>query len=198
MAKLDHPVSLSLWAVICREAEMLNQGRLLKAILLLMVAMTAGALILLALEGKPIRPVPMGYSLHSQCRLNSSDIDLQTEVGLELGRWRDIKVYFELNNGCLSSRFGPTGTLAISYHFVISNSGNSTGKDGQIYPTNRWRSQLPCLNVPAGSERTLRVCLLRDSAESKQTVIQGRQLDILQSKLVKLCQINRKSSPKKP
>ena len=196
MAKLDYPVGLPLWPVICREAEMLNQGRLLKAILLLMVAMTAGALILLALEGKPIRRVPMGYSLHSQSQLNSFDIDLQTEVGLELGRWRDIKVYFELDNGSLSSRFGPTGTLAISYHFVISNGG--VGKDGQIYPTNRWRSQLPCLNTPAGSERTLRVCLLRDSVDSKQTLNQSRQLDILQSKLVKFCRINRKSSPKKP
>ncbi|MCK4629058.1 MAG: hypothetical protein KAT56_08635 [Sedimentisphaerales bacterium] len=196
MAKLDHPVGLPLWPVICREAEMLNQGRLLKAVLLLMVAMTAGALILLALEGKPIRRVPMGYSLLSQSRLNSFDIDLQTEVGLELGRWQDIKVYFELDNGRLSSRFGPTGTLAISYHFVISN--GSTGRDGQIYPTNRWRSQMPCLNTSTGSERTLRICLLRDSAKSKQTGNQGSQLDILQSKLVKLCQINRKSSRKKP
>ena len=196
MAKLDYPVGLPLWPVICREAEILNQGRLLKAILLLMVAMTTGALILLALEGKPIRRVPMGYSLHSQSQLNSFDIDLQTEVGLELGRWRDIKVYFELDNGSLSSRFGPTGTLAISYHFVISNGG--VGKDGQIYPTNRWRSQLPCLNTSAGSERTLRVCLLRDSVDSKQTLNQSRQLDILQSKLVKFCRINRKSSPKKP
>jgi len=196
MAKLDHPVSLSPWVVICREAEMLNQGRLLKAILLLMVAMTAGALILLALEGKPVRRVPMGYSLLSQSRLNSFDIDLQTEVGLELGRWRDIKVYFESNNGRLSSRFGPTGTLAISYHFVISN--GSTGKDGQIYPTNRWRSQLPCLNTSSGSERTLRVCLIRDTTRSKQTDNQGSQLDILQGKLVKLCRINRKNSPKKP
>jgi len=190
MANLDRTGSLSVKAVVCREAKMVNQGRLIKVMFLLMGAMTVGTLILLALAGKPIQP--MRYSLTSQIQtpMNSIHDALKTEAGIELGRWRRIEVCCEQDEGRLSSRFGPTGKLAVNYHFVIS--GGQTGSDGRVYSTDCWLQQLA---ASAGSGQTIKICLLspaQSGSKSALTSNQSQQLITLVNNLRKICRIKRK------
>jgi hypothetical protein len=166
---------------------MSNQGRLIKVMLLLIAAMTAGALVLLGLEGKPIKP--MAYSLSSQARLSPLHTALDTESGLTPGRWQQIEYTYLKNAGQLTSRFGPTGSLATGYHFIISD--GSVGNDGQIFPSLRWRRQLSC-QKPDGSScgnGNIRICVIRSRAFPTGTPQQNRRLVNLVSKLTKNCQI---------
>ena len=166
---------------------MVNQGRLIKVMLLLVAAMTGGALILLGLEGKPIKP--MAYSLSSQAQLSPVHKVLDIDVGVELRRWERVEYCYRANKGGLSSRFGLTGTLAMSNHFVISDGG--VGKDGQIYTSVRWRRQLACQG--AGGRRygqgVVRICVISSTAYPEGTPRQDQRLVSLVSNLTKQCQI---------
>ncbi len=167
---------------------MVNQGRLTKVMLMLVVAMTTGALVLLALEGKPIKPMP--FSLSSQIQLNNIHSTLGTEAGIELGRWNRIEVSYTSEQSALSLLQSINNKQSQGYHFVISN--GSVGKDGQIFATPRWLKQLPCNNGKA-SDRTIKICLVTDSAASrKSTIQQASQLEDLAKSLVLSCQIEPK------
>jgi len=170
-----------------REVEMVNQGRLTKVMLLLVVAMTAGALVLLALEGKPIKPMP--FSLSSQIQLNNIHSTLGTEAGIELGRWNRIEVSYLPEKSNLFSENRLSNQISNDYHFVISN--GSLGKDGQIFATHRWLKQLSCNNL--ASDRTIKICLITDAATPrKSTLQQTSQLEDLAKSLVLSCQIEPK------
>ena len=185
MAIFDKPLLLPIRAAICREAEMVSQGRMVRVMVLLMAAMTAGALVLLALEGKPIKP--MAFSLSSQTRLRSAHVALATKAAIEPGRWEDqIEVSYACNNGALSSQVGPA--LSMNYHFVISD--GSVGQDGQIFATTRWTKQLGC-PVPGDSPQanhTIRICLICDGAPADPSPRQRQQLETLVCSLGKHCQ----------
>jgi len=172
-----------------RDVRMNDQGRLAKVMLVLVVSMTAGALVLLSLQGNPIQPMP--FSLSSQSRLTSADTALGTEIGIEQGRWQSIEVSYYSSAACLSSSFGLTGEMALRYHFVISD--GTEGKDGQIYASNRWVKQLSCLNPGQGSYngQAIRICLMvKDCQNPLSTSRQMRQLEALVISLSKHCQID--------
>jgi hypothetical protein len=174
-----------------REVRMESQGRLVKVMFVLIFAMSAGALILLALEGKPIKPLP--FSLASQMRLNSPDHALGTEIGIQPGRWLSVEVSYRPNQGQLSQRYGLVGELAESHHFVIADP--SSGNDGQIYASQRWVKQLSCKDSPDNplDKRTIRICLLTgDPSRPISSNRQAQQLDNLVSTLVKYCRIEPK------
>ena len=67
---------------------MVSQGRLTKVMLTLIAAMTAGSLLLLTLEGKPIKP--MAFSLSSQTQLTSVENALCTETGIKPDYWKNL------------------------------------------------------------------------------------------------------------
>lgn len=164
---------------------MVNHGRLAKVIILLMLSMTGGALLLLTLEGKPIKPMP--FSLSSQVRLPSVELTLGTENGIDRDRWRDIEISYHSNNGYLSDEFGLSGPLAREYHFVISD--GSGGHDGEIYASHRWTKQLTCEQSPGAfaNPDTIRICLLGDAKTRQSTPRQIRQLEILVKSLDRNC-----------
>ncbi len=151
-----------------------------------MAAMTAGALVLLMLEGKPIRP--MAFSLTSQTQLRSVNMVLGTEAGIELGRWKRIEVSYSNSAGLLSER-GLIGPLSSQVHFVISD--GSVGRDGEIFASRCWIEQRSCLGLPEGgdSARTIRICLIGDRSSRRATTSQHHQLEVLVTSLVKHCQI---------
>lgn len=153
-----------------------------------MAAMTTGALILLAFEGKPIKP--MAFSLSSQTPLKSVHSVLGTQAGIELGHWQQIEVSYESNQGRLSAGNGPTGSLTMAYHFIISN--HATGMDGQIFATYRWARQLECINLKNSSNfpRIIRICLIVEPDDDLITPQQSRQIEKLVSSLKKYCQIS--------
>lgn len=171
-----------------RDVRMNDQGRLAKVMLVLVVSMTAGALVLLSLQGNPIKPMP--FSLSSQSRLTSADTALGTEIGIEQDRWQGIEVSYCASESCLSSSLGLTGEMALRYHFVISD--GTEGRDGQIYASNRWVKQLTCLNPSRGSYngQAIRICLMvKDPQNPLSSSKQMRQLEALVMSLSKHCRI---------
>jgi len=165
-----------------------EQVRLTKVMMLLVAAMTGGALLLLALEGKPIQP--MSYSLASQAEFSSVQAALGTETSIQPGRWQRIEIHCRDRSALRVGAEGLTGDLGVRYHFVISDGGR--GSDGQIYASDRWAQQLACLNLPAsvGDARTIRICILtQGSGRSQPTPRQTAQLDNLISSLVRHCHI---------
>lgn len=166
-----------------------DQGRLTKVMLLLIMAMTVGALILLGLEGKPVKPMP--FSLSTQIQLASINNAMGTDVGIEPGRWQRVEVFYRNPNQKMDMEKGLTGEWATAYHFIISS--RNTGTDGQIYASDRWAKQLSCLHPTEGpyDSQTIRICLATEDAHQKTcSDLQALQLQKLVSKLVKTCQID--------
>ena len=163
-----------------------DQGRLLKVLAVLVATMTGGALVLLTLEGRPVKP--MAFSLSSQVQLRSIHSVLGTQPGVELAPWQRIEIETRGDQGELSQRHGLSTKLALAYHFVIAN--GSAGKDGEIYASHRWTKQLACyLTGVPGEANTIRICLIVDPEQSGTTGRQARQLEDLVSTLVRYCQI---------
>jgi len=176
-----------------------HQGRLLKVMLTLVVAMTSGSLILLALEGKPIQPLP--YSLSTETLLNPVETALQTEIPIELGRWRRIDVSYQSNQGQFSPQLGLTGEYEQKYHIIIPD--ESTEPNNHIYSTYRWTKQLPCFDPPNGlvNQQVIKICLLTDNnTQNACSPIQVRQLQNVVDYLIKTCDIepNIRWRPDKP
>lgn len=167
-----------------------NQGRLIKVIFLLMITMTVGALLLLALEGKPIKPMS-SYNLFSQTKLSSVYNALGTEAGIEPGLWQNFEIRFEDNNGRLTAQSGPTRGLLNDYHFVISD--GSDDRDGHIYATSLWANQMAVSPDRLNDSRTIQICLIRPQGyadKSISTSKQARQLETLLTSLIKHCQMS--------
>ena len=163
-----------------------DQARVVKVIFSLMLAMTAGALILLKLEGKPIKPG--GASLYSLTKLSSVYTALGTDARIEPGRWQRLEIaYTMIRESNLSSKGQLTGPLTLNYHFVIGD--GTTIADGQIIPTDRWIRQLAALNRDSQSDprQTIQISLMGDPLTQKSTAKQTRQLDALILSLARNC-----------
>lgn len=172
-----------------------DQGRLTKVMLLLVMAMTIGALILLGLEGKPVKPMP--FSLSTQVQLTSINNAMGTDVGIEPGRWQRVDVTYRTPQQNMSLETNLSGEWATAYHFIISSC--NTGTDGQIYASDRWVKQLNCLHPGSGLQsgkgrydsQTIRICLVsQDSRRKACSDVQALQLQKLVSQLIKTCQID--------
>jgi len=175
-----------------KDVRVSDQGRLTKVMLLLIMAMTVGALVLLGLEGKPIKPMP--FSLATQGQLTSINTAMGTDVGIEPGRWQRLEVSYRTPLAQMNLEDGLTGEYATAYHFIISD--ENSGRDGQIYASDRWTKQLSCLHPTQGpyNRQTIRICLLcRDSGHRTGSDLQAQQLQKLVSNLVKNCQIAAKN-----
>jgi hypothetical protein len=171
-----------------KDVRVSDQGRLTKVMLVLIGAMTAGALILLGLEGKPIKPMP--FSLATQRQLTSVNTAMGTDVGIEPGRWQQIDVIYRTSQQQINLENGLAGDWATAYHFIIAN--QSSGKNGQIYASDRWAKQLNCLHPTHGpfNSQTIRICLIsQDSSQKISSNLQAQQLQKLIENLVKNCQI---------
>ncbi len=162
---------------------MLNHGRLIKVMLLLMMAMTAGALILFALEGRPIKPT--AFSLSSHYRMPEIRNTLGIPHDVDLGQWRDIEISYQYNNGQLTDGGRLSGSFSSQYHLVI----NSSMIDGQgpIFASPKWSSQSSC-DLPdrsLGTPQTIRICVVITSTNENGTSKQVRLLETLVSYLAK-------------
>jgi len=166
---------------------MAQQGRLTKVMFALMTAMTVGSVVLLSLEGKPIKPMAFSLASERQSPLSSVHTVLGTEAGLDVARWRHIEISYRANAGQLSSEQGLSGSLALNYHFVISD--GSGGQDGEIFASHRWTKQMPCLS-PSGlvsGEDTIEICLMGDPANPQCSPTQARRLERLARSLMRHC-----------
>ena len=164
---------------------MVNQGRLTRVIIVLVVSMTLGALVLLTLEGKPIKP--MAFSLSSQTQLPSVHQVLGTTVGIDVSRWRRIEISYVSSEGIPSLADGRAGVLSVRYHFIIGN--GRAGRDGEVYASHRWIKQFPCLDGSADGDGrdAIKICIIANSRGNRMTPRQASQLEMLVSSLNRNC-----------
>ncbi len=162
-----------------------NQGRLVNAIIILMVSMTAGALVLLALEGKPLKPVAFSLSSSSEINTNVSRETIGTRNGITPDKWANIEITFSSDYNEVVNR-ATTGPLDTENHFVICD-GSHNSIDGQIIATTTWYNQ-NSVNDPFASD-VIRVCMLSGNGSFKPTPWQYNRLESLVNRLAKHCNI---------
>lgn len=157
---------------------MSNQPRVIKVLSALVVSMTIGAIVLMALGNNAPSAGP--FSLLVYCRLDPIEKAVNSLAPQSPGRWNEIEIYYSGtkggNIGQLASLEGLGGPDDINCHFCICN--GLGGKDGQIQLTEKWQRQWSSRPDTTwyGSGQTIRICVIGDSKSSGPTNYQHRRL----------------------
>mgnify|MGYP001262177541 CR=1 FL=1 len=153
---------------------MSNQPRVVKVLGALLVSMTVGAFVLMALGNNPPSAGP--FCLSAYYRLTSVDQAVQSKACQTPNRWTSIEIFFSGTRG--GSPQQAAGTVD-NCHFVIGN-GAGDG-DGEIQPTEQWQKQYSIQpgRTWQGSGKTVRVCLIGDGVQTMPTDYQLKRLEML-------------------
>jgi len=143
---------------------MSDQPRVAKVLAALLISMTLGAIVLLALGNNP--PSAGAFSLWSYSKLNPVDTAIASRAPQAPQRWNCIEVYYSNtkagNIEQLASLNGLTSPEDLNCHFSICN--GLGGRNGQIQPTEKWQRQWS--SIPGktwyGTGQTIRICLIAD------------------------------------
>ncbi len=160
---------------------MVNQPRTAKVLFSLVVSMTIGAAVLLALEKRPLPPG--AFSLASYTRLGSVGETIETYGPVSPNRWQCVEVFYSNttggNIGQIASLNGLRDSEDVNLHFLICNGYG--GQDGQIQTSQKWMRQWSC--VPGGnwygSSKTIRVCLIADGGTNLPSEFQIKRTNLL-------------------
>ena len=174
---------------------MSNQPRVVKVLLALLVSMTAGAIVLMALSGRP--PLAGPFSLASYIGLDPIAEALRSRVAQQPQRWRSVEVYFSGtpagNIEQLTSLYGLPKAEDLNCHFVVCN-GAGAG-NGQVLSTPRWQRQWSIVSSRAwsGLNQTIRICVIADGKDATHTEYQIKRTYALIEKLSQKFTIQPKS-----
>ncbi|MBN1795522.1 MAG: hypothetical protein JW804_02510 [Sedimentisphaerales bacterium] len=143
---------------------MTDQPRVAKVLVVLLISMTTGAVVLMAVNGKPPSAGP--FCLSTYYRLDPVEEAILSEATQNASRWNCIEIYFSGtkagNIEQLSSLAGHTSPEQIDCHFVVCN--GLGGADGEILKTKKWQRQWSI--VPGrnwyGTPQTIRICVVAD------------------------------------
>ncbi len=153
---------------------MSNQPRVVKVLGALLVSMTVGAFVLMALGNNPPSAGP--FCLSAYYRLTSVDQAVQSKACQTPNRWASIEIFFSGAKG-VSAR--QAAEIADNCHFVIGNGSGSD--DGEIQPTEQWQKQYSIQpgRTWQGSGKTIRICLVGDGVQTMPTDYQLKRLEML-------------------
>ncbi|PKL51062.1 MAG: hypothetical protein CVV39_00515 [Planctomycetes bacterium HGW-Planctomycetes-1] len=146
-----------------------------KILIYLVVSMTIGAALLMALDSQSISAG--AFSLASYSSLGSIPSVTQTRQGTTADRWDRIEVFYSNTKGGdlaqLASLHGLTSPDDLNFHFLVCNSLGAM--DGQIQSTEKWLNQWSALPGAAwyGSSKTIRICVI---GEGKRTPASDYQI----------------------
>jgi hypothetical protein len=146
------------------QGNMSNQPRVTKVLVVLLVSMTTGAVVLMALGNHPPSAGP--FCLSTYYRLDPIQQAVCSRVAQSPGRWESIEVYYSGtkagNIDQIASLSGLANSDDINCHFVVCN--GLGGSDGQVQTTEKWQKQWSVIpdHTWYGSGRTIRVCLVAD------------------------------------
>lgn len=154
---------------------MSNQPRVVKVLGALLVSMTIGAFVLMALGNNA--PADGPFSLSAYYRLSSVDQAVQSKACQAPNRWASIEIFFSGTKG--GSLQQPAGAVDMNCHFVICN--GSGGGDGEIQKTEQWQKQwgIQPGRTWQGSDKTIRICLIGDGVNTLPTDYQLKRLEML-------------------
>jgi hypothetical protein len=171
------------------------QLRVWKALLLLLISMTGGAILLMTLGDNP--PSGGAFCLSSYYKLASADQAVASRAMQAMGRWRRIEVCYSGTRGgnieSLAWLQGLTQLQDLECHFVICN--GLGGEDGLILTTDRWEDQQfvhSSLNG-YGPDETIRICLVSDGRYIYPTDCQVKRVESLVDTLCRRFSINAES-----
>ncbi|MHC4423616.1 MAG: N-acetylmuramoyl-L-alanine amidase [Planctomycetota bacterium] len=160
---------------------MSNQPRVAKVLAALLVSMTAGAVVLMALGNNPPSAGP--FCLVSYYRLNPVEKAIRSHTTQSRNRWNSIEIYYSGtkagNIEQLASLMGMASPEDINCHFCLCN--GLGGSDGQIQKTEKWQRQWSIIPGPTwhGSGQTIRICIIADSQSSRPTDSQIKRAEAL-------------------
>ncbi len=157
------------------------QLRVWKALLMLLVSMTAGAILLMSLGNNP--PSGGAFCLSSYYKLASPDQAVASRTEQMADRWQRIEICYSGTRGgnieWLAYLQGLSRLQDLECHFVLCN--GLGGDDGQILTTARWDSQQFVrfsLNGEGG-QGTVRICLVSDGRQTYPTDCQIKRVEAL-------------------
>ena len=174
---------------------MSNQPRVAKVLAALLISMTAGAIVLMALGNNPPSAGP--FALSNYYRLDPVKEAVFSRAAQRPGRWNRIEIYYSDtragNIEQLAVLSGLAGPEDINCHFVICN-GLGAG-DGQILPTEKWQRQWSIIPGQTwyGSGQTIRICIIADSRTARPTDFQIKRTEALVEGLYRKFDIQAKS-----
>ncbi len=157
---------------------MSNQPRVAKVLAALLVSMTAGAIVLMALGNNP--PSAGAFCLSSYYHLNPIEKTITPQAAQYPARWSSIEIYYSGtkagNIEQLASMTGLANREDLNCHFVVCN--GLGGSDGQIQSTEKWRRQWSIIPGKTwyGSGQTIRICVIADSKNARLTDCQVKRI----------------------
>ena len=171
---------------------MITQLRVWKVLLVLLVSMTSGAIVLMALRDNP--PLAGAFCLSSYCRLTPMDAAISSRSQQSFDYWHDIEIYYSGtrvgNIDWLASLNGFRNPKDLNCHFVICNGYG--GEDGQIQTTERWQDQATVRSgqIQDDNRKTIRICIVSDGKTTFPTDCQVRRAETLIETLCRHFRIN--------
>jgi hypothetical protein len=160
---------------------MSRQPRVAKVLAALLVSMTVGAFILMALGNNP--PSAGAFCLSSYYRLDSIEKTAFAGLVQPQARWNSIEVFYSGtsagNIDQLTSLAGLADSQDLNCHFVICN--GLRGDDGFIQTTDRWNSQCAAPSSYGGrnARQTIRICIVADGKSANPTEFQMKRTEAL-------------------
>lgn len=146
---------------------MTGQPRQAKILICLIVSMTAGAAVLMALDRQSISAG--AFSLASYSSLGSIESVTITRQPTTVDKWNRIEVFYSNSKGGdlaqIASLAGLSNSDDLNFHFLVCNSLG--GLDGEIQPTEKWLNQWSALPAAGwyGSSKTIRICVVGEKTQ---------------------------------
>jgi len=160
---------------------MSNQPRVVKVLAALLISMTTGAVVLMALGNNPPSAGP--FCLSTYYRLDSVEHALRSEADQSANRWDSIEIFFSATQGGNIGRLAAAQRLPsaadINCHFVLCNGVGAS--DGEIQTTANWQLQRSVRHSASaqGGQRTIRICLIGNGVSALPTDYQLKRLEAL-------------------
>ena len=174
---------------------MANQPRIVKVLAALLISMTFGAIVLMALGNNAPKAGP--FCLSSYYRLDPIEKAVCSVATQYPARWNCIEIYYSNtksgNIDQLASLDGLTNPDDINCHFVVCN--GLGGGDGQIQPAEKWQRQWSAIPGKTwyGSGQTIRICIVTDGLMAKPTDFQKKRTETLIQALYRKFEIDPQS-----
>ena len=163
------------------------QSREARVFAALLVSVTIGAIVLMALGN---HPASVGaFCLSSYNELDPVGRAVYFRRSLSSERWNSITIFCAgIEDAGIPQPPVPDNSVASNSHFVVCN--GRLGEDGQIQSTDKWRSQLSITDSTGRSgRRTIHVCVLTDKRSSRPTEYQVKRTESLAEELARVFNI---------
>ena len=156
---------------------MAGQERTSRVLMSLVVSMTIGAIILMALDNQSLSGG--AFSLASYTSLSSPEQVVCGGVSLQYNKWSRIRIYYsDDSTEALAALIGLNSSQEVNSHFVVHNGRH--GEDGFIQSTGKWRSQQSCVSGQDWyADDMIRICVLSSGATGQCSDCQIKRTGML-------------------